>query len=101
MTLVDPQLSAALNDSSTATTLLSQLHQQILVCRDQRILSDLLAKYLVAASARQSAMRGTAQPFASRYSQSRMPMESSNYQSISNVMKAAQEKANSMINNMK
>jgi hypothetical protein len=54
----DPRLAAALKYEGAAQTLLNDLHQGVLACRDPVTLTALLGKYTATAVARQSWMPG-------------------------------------------
>ena len=47
---LDPRLKVALNDENSARTMLIELNQQILSCRDPGLLAELLGKYLAVAA---------------------------------------------------
>ena len=91
--LPDPRLKLALTNDLSSRNLLSALHQQILNTRDATLLSSLLSQYLVTASTRVVA---PALPQPIEYQR-----ESRMQYSITNIMKAVQDKASSIIQNLK
>ena len=101
MSLLDPRLAVALSDDGSARTLLADLHQQVLSCRDPRTLAELLGKYVVAAAARQTLPAQQTRLPMRRLTTSQSQMDAQRYQTISNISRAAHDAATSSITNIK
>ena len=87
----DPRVALALRDPNVRRSLLSDLHLRIVAARDPDVLTTLLGRYVVAASASADLLRA-------QLTQQRM---SKLMASISNNLRMAQDQASSLITNIK
>jgi uncharacterized membrane protein len=104
MTVIDSRLATTLRDESGARSVLNDVHQQILNCRDTTTLAQLMGQYVAAAVMRQ--MVGS-QPALGRtpvvrqtYVQ-KQQMEARIMSTLSNIMKTAEDTTKATISNIK
>jgi hypothetical protein len=98
----DPRLAVALRGVPQARTVLGELHQQIVTCRDERTLCSLLANYFAVALAKQTPAPSDAmRPLSDTVLrlQNAIQQESRRFTTLSNASKARRDTSMNTIRN--